>query len=115
MPVWKSSLEASKTVFELASNLPRSEDYGLCSQIRRAANSVSANLAEGFGRNGSKDKISFYVIARGSSFETQSHLLYGIKVGYFEESTGLSTIDQYSQIIHDINKPIHNIREKLNA
>ena len=55
MPVWQYALELAIQVFELSSSLPRSEDYGLTSQLRRAANSVSANIAEGFGRNTNKD------------------------------------------------------------
>jgi len=63
MPVWQKAMELSIQVFKLSSSLPRSEDYGLTSQLRRAANSVSANIAEGFGRNTSKDKSNFYIIA----------------------------------------------------
>ena len=115
MPVWQKSLETSKLIFEMSLNLPRSEDYGLTSQIRRAANSVSANIAEGFGRNGNKDKINFYIVARGSAFETQSHIHYGITVGYFNNNDTMPILDKYNQIIHEINKVIYNIRDKLNA
>ena len=45
MPVWQKAMELSIQVFKLSSSLPRSEDYGLTSQLRRAANSVSANIA----------------------------------------------------------------------
>lgn len=86
--------------------LPRSEDYGLTSQIRRSANSISANLAEGFGRKTKKDKANFYIIARGSAFETQNHLLYGTNVGYFEKLETKEVIDKYSVLIHDLNKLI---------
>jgi four helix bundle protein len=81
MPVWQKAHKLSNEVFNLSNNLPRSEDYGLTSQIRKSSNSVSACIAEGFGRSTKKDKSNFYVIARGSSFETQSHLLYGNSVG----------------------------------
>jgi hypothetical protein len=50
MDVWKISHHLSYQVFELTGRLPKSEDYGLTSQIRRSANSVSANIAEGFGK-----------------------------------------------------------------
>jgi len=69
MPVWRASLELSKEVFNITSTLPRSEDYGLTSQIRRSANSINGNIAEGFGRQTSKDKANFYIMARGSVFE----------------------------------------------
>ena len=59
MPVWQKAHELSAEIFKLTSILPRSEDYGLTSQLRRAANSISANIAEGFGRNINKDKRQF--------------------------------------------------------
>ncbi len=59
MPVWKKALELSIKVFQLTIDLPKEEAYGLTSQIRRSANSVSANIAEGFGRKNTKDKIHF--------------------------------------------------------
>lgn len=63
MPVWKISMEMATEVFYLTVNLPRNEDYGLTSQIRRSALSVSANIAEGFGRSSSMDKKRFYIMA----------------------------------------------------
>jgi four helix bundle protein len=86
MKVWHTASNMSVDIFILTQNLPHSEDYGLTSQIRRSANSISANIAEGFGRKTSKDKSNFYVFARGSVFETQNHLIYGTKVGYFEQT-----------------------------
>jgi len=88
----------------LTSNLPRSEDYGLTSQIRRSSNSVPANIAEAFGRNTNKEKGYFYVIARGSAFETQSHLIYGQRVGYFEAAKTEKLISEYNILIHELNK-----------
>ncbi|MFV0138839.1 four helix bundle protein [Empedobacter falsenii] len=60
--------------------MPRTEDYGLASQIRRSAESISANIAEGFGKSSINDKVRFYEIAKSSAFETKSHLIYGQKL-----------------------------------
>lgn len=109
MPVWQTAFELSKEVFTLTSGLPRSEDYGLTSQIRRSSNSVSANIAEGFGRNGLKDKRYFYVVSRGSAFETQHHLMYGREVGYFPEDKVKSLIIYYDHLIYDLNKIIKSL------
>ena len=60
MSVWKEALSVSEKVFKLTAELPRKEDYGLTSQLRRAANSIGSNIAEGFGRKGRNEKIQFY-------------------------------------------------------
>ena len=83
MPVWLKALKLSIEIFDLTIKLPKSEDYGLISQIRRSSNSISANIAEGFGRNSNKDKSHFYTYARGSVFETQSHIIYGSRSWIF--------------------------------
>jgi len=110
MPVWKAALDLSFEVFTTSSTLPRSEDYGLTSQIRRSANSISGNIAEGFGRQTSKDKANFYIMARGSVFETQSHLLYGNKVGYFEPEKTEQLLSGYDSIVHELNKIIKALK-----
>jgi len=104
MEVWKKANQLSLQVFELTQSLPRSEDYGLTSQIRRSANSISSNISEAFGRRTKKDKRNFYIIARGSAFETQSHLLYGKKVKYFEKQMVEKVIKEYDDLIHQLNK-----------
>ena len=111
MEVWQDANRLSLQVFKLSQELPRSEDYGLTSQIRRSANSISANLAEGFGRKTKRDKANFYIIARGSAFETQNHLLYGVKVGYFGHDLITELVKEYSKLIHDLNKLIKSLTQ----
>ncbi|WP_291857702.1 four helix bundle protein [Marinilabilia sp.] len=110
MPVWKNSNSNAVDVFQVSSKFPRSEDYGLTSQIRRASNSVSGNIAEAFGRRTKKDKANFYVFARGSAFETQSHLLYGRDVGYIDSEKTDELLDKYNKLIFEINKIISALR-----
>ena len=111
MPVWQKAHQLALEVFRLSAPLPRAEDYGLKSQIRRSANSVPGNIAEAFGRNTPKDKAGFYIIARGSSFETQNHLLYGEKVGYFQESLTTPLIKEYDHLIHELNKILKTLAQ----
>ncbi len=85
MPVWKKAIELSVKIFNLTDKLPKKEDFGLTSQIRRSALSVSGNLAEGFGRKHTKDKLNFYYDSRGSIAETKNHLIYGYNVKYFSK------------------------------
>jgi len=109
MPVWQKAHKLAIEVFNLTINLPRSEDYGLTSQIRKSSNGVPACIAEGFGRNTKRDKSNFYIIARGSSFETQNHLLYGNKVGYFETQITQRLFEEYNQLIYELNKIVKSL------
>jgi four helix bundle protein len=106
MPVWQKGMDLAERVFAITEDLPRKEDYGLTSQIRRSALSVPGNIAEGFGRRHTRDKLNFYYVSRGSLAETKSHLIYGFKVGYFQKSdlTGLSEL--VANIWEELNKLI---------
>jgi four helix bundle protein len=109
MPVWQKAHKLAIEVFKLTVGLPRSEDYGLTSQIRKSSNGAAACIAEGFGRSTKRDKSNFYIIARGSSFETQNHLLYGNKVGYFEESITQQLFKGYDVLVYELNKLIKSL------
>lgn len=102
-------MELSIDVFSLTINLPKSEDYSLTSQIRRASNSISANIAEAFGRSSKKDKSKFYIYSRASAYETMSHLIYGVKIGYFENDKSEILLEKYQKLIFDLNKIIKTL------
>ena len=106
MPVWQNANKIAVEVFNLTNELPRSEDYGLTSQIRRSSNGVASNISEGFGRKTNKDKVHFYIMARGSAFETQNHLIYGTKVEYFDKIKAQELETNYSELIFELNKLI---------
>jgi four helix bundle protein len=110
MPVWNEAMDLSVDIFYLTVSLPKCEDYGLTSQIRRSAGSVHANIAEGFGRNTSPDKSRFYVMSNGSITETQSHLIYGMRVKYFKEELVNAIFERYNKLHHDLNKLIKSLK-----
>ena len=105
MPVWKKGMDLAERVFAITERLPKKEDYGLTSQIRRSALSVPANVAEGFGRKHTKDKLNFYYDSRGSLAETKSHLVYGLRVGYFKQSE----FSSLEQLIENIWKELNRL------
>ncbi len=72
--VWQESVKLVKICYELTKKFPHEELYCLTSQIRRAANSVPANIAEGHGRKGRREYLRFLYIAQGSLKELESHL-----------------------------------------
>lgn len=110
MPIWQKAIEISEMIHKLTEKLPRKEDYGFTSQIRRAALSISANIAEAFGRNHTLDKINFYYMARGSLTETQSHLEYGRRVRYIDDEKVQNLDKTLSELYNDINKAILTLK-----
>jgi four helix bundle protein len=101
----------SENIYELTEKLPRKEDYGLTSQIRRSALSVSGNIAEGFGRKHTKNKLNFYFNSRGSLAETKNHLIYGSKIGYFDEKMFEKNLILVNEIWKELNKLISSFKE----
>lgn len=85
MEVWQESQLFAVEVYRVTENFPRSEVYGMTSQLRRASSSISANIAEGFGRTGTNDKLRFYTIAYGSLLETKNFLYLAQKLGYIDQ------------------------------
>ena len=75
LKVWQKSHELTLVLYKLTASFPREETYGLTAQVRRAASSISANLAEGCGRNGDAELARFCSIASGSASELEYHLL----------------------------------------
>lgn len=75
LEVWRKAHDLTLAVYEVAADFPGDERYGLTSQIKRAAASVAANLAEGSGRETDKDFCRFVDIASGSACEVEYHLL----------------------------------------
>jgi four helix bundle protein len=75
LKVWQKAHELTLAVYRSSANFPRSELYGLTSQLRRSCSSISANLAEGCGRNGDAELARFCSIAMGSASELDYHLL----------------------------------------
>lgn len=73
--VWQASRRLFFITFQITKKFPKEEVYGSVSQMRRAAMSISSNIAEGFGRSTKPDKLHFYVMARGSLTELQNQLV----------------------------------------
>ena len=85
LKAWKKNHELVIHIYEITKSFPEDERFGLISQIRRSASSITANIAEGFGRYHPKDKMKFYLQARGSSTETINHLILARDLGYISE------------------------------
>jgi len=109
LQIWNLSMELTKNIYEVTQRYPKEEKYGLTSQIRRSAVSVPSNIAEGAGRNGSKEFKNFLGIAMGSLFEldTQIELSYDLK--YIRNDNYLILLDKITQL----RKMIYHFQKKL--
>ncbi|ADY52862.1 S23 ribosomal protein [Pseudopedobacter saltans DSM 12145] len=112
LPVWQKAMQIALSVFKITENLPRKEDYGLTSQIRRSSLSISDNIAEGFGRHHKADKINFYIYSRGSANETKNQLIYGNKVGYFDTTEANNLINSCNEVIESLNRLMKALRSQ---
>jgi four helix bundle protein len=105
---WQKAAELAVVVYEITKRFPSVEKFALSDQVQRSAVSVSANIAEGFGRMGKAEKLNFYNIAYGSLLETKSHLLIAQKLGYIN-----GDIDETIILITDIQKLINASRRAI--
>jgi four helix bundle protein len=107
--VWQKTRALIKRIYELTSSFPVEERYGLTSQIRRAAISISANLAEGFGRNASREFSHFSSIAYGSATELESLIIVSVDLGFLSEEA--ATIVQVD--LEEILRMLNALRQTL--
>ena len=111
MGVWQKSFTILIDVYHLIKTFPTDERFALTDQLKRAANSVVHNLAEGYGRFEPKDKTRFYKIARGSAFESMSQILVAETQNYLSNETCENLIERYKQVIEEINTLIHYLEK----
>ena len=102
LKVWQMAMSLASGTYELTSQFPRHELYGLTGQIRRAAVSVPANIAEGRGRFSRGDFAHHASIARGSLMELDTHLEIAIRLNYVQAKDVeplLPLVDQVSRML----------------
>ena len=85
MPVWQKVFALLLKVYEFTKTYPTEEKYGLVSDMRRAANSVTNNISEGFGRYERLDKTRFYKISGGSCYELINQSMASQALGFLPD------------------------------
>ena len=83
--VWQKSMDLVVLIYELTSKFPKSELFGITSQMRRASVSIPSNIAEGWGRKSSKEYQQFMSIAYGSTLELETQLILSKRLKLAEE------------------------------
>lgn len=84
---WRESHKLAIVIYKATKTFPKEEQYSLVDQMRRAAISITSNIAEGFGRQTYKEKIQFYYIAQGSLIELKNQLLLSRDIEYLQKKS----------------------------
>jgi len=90
--VWQKAMELVRVVYQVSKRFPADERYALTDQLPRAAVSVPANIAEGNGRASSRDYAHFLAIARGSLYETMTHMQIALDLGYIDADPAMESL-----------------------
>lgn len=112
LDTWKVSHKVTLEIYKLSRNFPKDEKFGITSQIRRASSSVTANIAEGWGRYHYADKIRFYYQARGSNTEVQNFLILAKDLGYCSKKKFNETFSFVIESLKVINGLIRSVEKQ---
>jgi four helix bundle protein len=113
LEVWKKSNKLRIEIYKITEAFPVSEKFGIIDQIRRAASSVGANIAEGFGRFHYKDKIKFYYNARVSICEVQNFIFLAQEINYVEKEAARNIFTEYENLNKSLNQFIKSVNMKM--
>ena len=111
--VWLKSRELVNLIYTITTNFPQNEAFGLTVQMRRCAVSIPSNIAEGCGRNHSKDTLQFIYIARGSVYELETQTYISFDQKYINEETLNIVLDLISVNKKLINGFINYFQKKI--
>jgi four helix bundle protein len=98
--VWQKAHQFVLEIYRFTRAFPSDEKFGLTSQIRRAAVSVPANIAEGFPKRGANDKVRFFNIAQGSLEEVHYYLILAKDLGYGDSTKPVDLYDEVARLLN---------------
>ena len=115
LEVWQKAMDLVIECYRTGERFPKSELYGLTSQLQRAAVSVPANIAEGQGRSHTKEFLNHLSIAYGSLMEGETHLLIAYRLNYIERSSLESLLDKCAEVGRMLNGLVSALNRKLSS
>lgn len=115
---WQKSIALVTDIYTLTKTFPVDEKFGLISQLNRAVISIPSNIAEGWGRELSKNYLQFLRVSRGSLMEVETMILISKNLNYINEKDFLEItkkIEEIRKILHGLIKSIHQKTRLINA
>jgi four helix bundle protein len=114
LEVWSQAVDFVVSVYKITECFPKEEKFGLTSQIRRAAVSIPANIAEGAGRRSYKEFAHFLSNAQGSASELETELLIASRLGYLDENMYLkarTSLETIGRMITGLSQQVRSKRD----
>jgi four helix bundle protein len=112
LKVWQAAMDIAVECYKATAGFPEIERYGLTNQIRRAASSIAANIAEGHGRESTGAFIQFCRIAQGSLKELETHILLSERLGYLGGDTANALLGKTGEIGKMMRSMIRSLQER---
>jgi four helix bundle protein len=103
---WRKAHEFTLAIYRLTKAFPKEETYGLSSQMRRAAVSIAANIAEGFVKRGKADKARFLNTSEGSNEESRYYLILAQDLGYGDTRLLMTSLEEVSRLVNAYRRAI---------
>jgi len=113
LQVWQKAVRLVTEVYRISRVFPKEETFGLTSQTRRAAVSVPANIAEGWGRNMSREYVQFLRVARGSLLELETHLEIARNLGYLGNPMHEMLLEKTQELNKMLNSMIQALSKSM--
>jgi four helix bundle protein len=114
LEVWKNSMDLVTLVYQVSANIPKEEQFGLISQIKRSVVSVPSNIAEGYGRAHTNELIQFLNISKGSLVELDTQLLICLNLGFLPINDVNPLLDKINKIKSQLINLIKALKQKNN-
>ncbi len=111
--VWQKAIVLVETVYRATEGFPKTEIYALTNQIRRAAVSIPTNIAEGQGRNSTRDFLHFLSVAQGSLMELETQITIATRLGYLEASQEERLLTSTAEISRMLSGLKSSLNKKL--
>jgi len=111
---WQKAVDMVSFVYSITKTFPGEEKFGLVNQINRAAISIPANIAEGWGRESSKNFLQFLRISRGSAMELETLLIIANNLGYIDKETNKNVSGKIEEVSKILQGLIKSVQQKIN-